>query len=79
MVAYIVAGVIERIHGPVIIVAIIIDVILFFVNLSLAIRRLHDTDRSGFWVFIGLIPIIGAIILLVFYCLPGTPGPNKHG
>jgi uncharacterized membrane protein YhaH (DUF805 family) len=49
------------------------------VNLSLAVRRLHDTDKSGFWIFIGLIPLIGGIVLLVFYLLLGTPGPNRHG
>jgi uncharacterized membrane protein YhaH (DUF805 family) len=43
-----------------------------------AIRRLHDSDRSGWWWLIGLIPIIGTIVLIVFYCLPGTPGPNKY-
>jgi uncharacterized membrane protein YhaH (DUF805 family) len=60
-------------------VAVVIYVIMFFVNLSLAVRRLHDTDKSGFWIFIGLIPLIGGIVLLVFYLLPGTPGPNRHG
>ncbi|MBV9795586.1 MAG: DUF805 domain-containing protein [Actinobacteria bacterium] len=57
----------------------IVEIIVALVSLSLAIRRLHDTNRSGWWWLIGLIPIIGGIILLVFYCLPGTPGPNKHG
>ena len=42
-------------------------------------RRLHDTDRSAWWILIGLIPLIGAIVLLVFYLLPGTTGPNKFG
>ena len=73
------AGIFDRVGGPAIAVAVIIYVILFFVNLSLAVRRLHDTDKSGFWIFIGLIPLIGAIVLLVFYLLPGTPGPNRHG
>jgi uncharacterized membrane protein YhaH (DUF805 family) len=49
------------------------------VTLPLGVRRLHDTNRSGFWLFIGLIPIIGSIVLLVFCCLPGTPGPNRFG
>jgi uncharacterized membrane protein YhaH (DUF805 family) len=48
------------------------------VSLSLSVRRLHDTGKSGFWWFIGLIPLIGAIVLLVFYCTSGTPGPNKY-
>jgi uncharacterized membrane protein YhaH (DUF805 family) len=74
-----VADIFNRVGGPAIAVAVIIYVILFFVNLSLAVRRLHDTDKSGFWLFIGLIPLIGGIVLLVFYLLPGTPGPNRHG
>ena len=56
----------------------VVDVIVALVSLSLSVRRLHDTNRSGFWWLIGLIPIIGGIVLLVFYCLPGTPGPNKY-
>ena len=42
-------------------------------------RRLHDTDKSGWLILLGLIPLIGSIILLVFYVLPGTKGPNKFG
>jgi uncharacterized membrane protein YhaH (DUF805 family) len=79
VICYVVAGIFDRVGGPAVAVAVIIYVIMFFVNLSLAVRRLHDTDRSGFWIFIGLIPLIGGIVLLVFYLLPGTPGPNRHG
>ena len=42
-------------------------------------RVLHDTDRSGWWLLICLIPLIGAIILLVFFCLDSTPGENRFG
>ena len=56
----------------------VVSVIIALVSLSLSVRRLHDTGKSGFWWFIGLIPIIGAIVLLVFYCTAGTPGPNKY-
>lgn len=52
---------------------------LFIPSLAVAIRRLHDTDRSGWWVLIGLVPLIGAIVLLVFYCTDGTRGPNRFG
>jgi uncharacterized membrane protein YhaH (DUF805 family) len=45
---------------------------------ALAIRRLHDTNRSGAWLLLCLVPL-GGIVLLVFYCLEGTPGPNKYG
>ena len=48
-------------------------------SIAVAIRRLHDTNRSGWWLLIALIPFIGALVLLVFYVLPGTVGPNKFG
>jgi uncharacterized membrane protein YhaH (DUF805 family) len=40
---------------------------------------LHDTDRSGWWVLLFLIPLIGAIVLLIWYCSRGTPGGNRFG
>jgi uncharacterized membrane protein YhaH (DUF805 family) len=52
---------------------------LLLPNLSVAIRRLHDTDHSGWWVLIGLIPIIGWIVLLIFYLRESDPGENKYG
>jgi uncharacterized membrane protein YhaH (DUF805 family) len=48
-------------------------------TLAVAVRRLHDTDRTGWWILIGLIPLIGTIVLLVFYLTPGTPGSNRYG
>ena len=52
---------------------------IFVPSLSVTVRRLHDTDRSGWWVLIGLIPIIGAIVLLVFMALDSQPGANRFG
>jgi len=44
------------------------------------IKRFHDRDKSGWWVLIGFIPVIGAIWLLIeLGCLKGTPGPNRFG
>ncbi|MFG2181457.1 DUF805 domain-containing protein [Streptomyces abikoensis] len=48
-------------------------------SLAVTVRRLHDTDRSGWWVLIGLIPVVGWIVLLVFTCLDSQPQPNKYG
>jgi uncharacterized membrane protein YhaH (DUF805 family) len=48
-------------------------------SLAVAVRRLHDTGRSGWWILIGLIPIIGAIVLIVFYVQDSEPGANEHG
>ena len=48
------------------------------VGLALLVRRLHDTDRSGWWVLIGFVPFVGPIALLIFTLLEGTPGPNRY-
>lgn len=48
-------------------------------SLAVAVRRLHDTGRSGWWLLIAFIPIIGGIILLVFECLDSDPNTNKYG
>lgn len=48
-------------------------------SLAVSIRRLHDTDRSGFWLLIWFIPVIGWIILLVFSLQEGTRGANRFG
>jgi uncharacterized membrane protein YhaH (DUF805 family) len=47
-------------------------------NLAVLVRRLHDTDHSGWWVLIGFIPLVGAIVLIVFACTDSGP-PNKYG
>ncbi len=46
--------------------------------IAVAIRRLHDTDKSGWWLLIGLIPF-GGLVLLFFYIQEGTTGPNQFG
>ncbi|MFF7178403.1 DUF805 domain-containing protein [Streptomyces sp. NPDC008121] len=48
-------------------------------TLAVSIRRLHDTGRSGWWILIGLIPLVGAIILIVFYASEGNQTENAHG
>ena len=47
--------------------------------LATSVRRLHDTDRSGWWLLIALIPIIGAIVILVFTLQDSKPGQNQYG
>lgn len=55
----------------------IISLVFFLPGLSVLVRRLHDTDRSGWWVWILLIPIVGFIVLLVFMLLPSKMGPTR--
>lgn len=48
-------------------------------SLAVMVRRLHDTDRSGWWFWIQLVPLVGGIILFVFTVLDSTPGTNQYG
>src|SRR5436305_7290547 len=51
----------------------------FIPGLAVLVRRLHDTDRSGWWLLISLVPVLGSIWLLVLLCSEGTYGPNEYG
>lgn len=48
-------------------------------SIAVSIRRLHDIDKSGWWYLMVFVPLIGAIILLIFAALKGTDGPNRFG
>jgi uncharacterized membrane protein YhaH (DUF805 family) len=48
-------------------------------TLGVGVRRLHDTGRSGWWILIGLVPLVGLILLIVWYATEGAAGPNQHG
>ena len=57
---------------------VIVSLALVLPSLAVTVRRLHDTDRSGWWVLLSLIPV-GDIVVLVFLCLAGTVGDNRYG
>jgi len=48
-------------------------------GLAVGVRRLHDINKSGWWILIGFVPIIGPIILLIFALMGGTAGDNTYG
>ncbi|MEM8694423.1 MAG: DUF805 domain-containing protein [Pseudomonadota bacterium] len=52
---------------------------LIIPSLAVQVRRFHDQDKSGWFILLGLIPYVGGLIVLVFMCLDGTPGPNRFG
>ena len=52
---------------------------IFIPMLAVYVRRFHDQDKSGWFVLLGLIPYLGALVLLVFMFLPGTNGSNRFG
>jgi uncharacterized membrane protein YhaH (DUF805 family) len=51
----------------------------FIPSLAVTVRRLHDSDKSGWWLLIAFLPYIGAIVLFIFMLLPSTPGINRYG
>jgi uncharacterized membrane protein YhaH (DUF805 family) len=57
----------------------IVSVIFFLATLAVAVRRLHDTGRSGWWVLLYWVCCIGTIVLIVFWVQPSQPGDNQHG
>ncbi len=48
-------------------------------SLAVGARRLHDSGKSGWWLLIGLIPFIGTIILIIFFCMDSEEGDNRFG
>lgn len=48
-------------------------------SLALAVRRLHDINKSGWYYFMALIPVVGLIILLVYFCTPSVNENNRYG
>jgi uncharacterized membrane protein YhaH (DUF805 family) len=61
------------------VLSIVYALAVFLPSLAVLVRRLHDTGRSGWWVLIGLIPLAGAIVLLVFAVLDSEPNANAYG
>jgi uncharacterized membrane protein YhaH (DUF805 family) len=57
----------------------IFDIATIIPSIAVAARRLHDTDRSGWWQLLAFVPIIGWILLLIWMCQRGTPDSNRFG
>jgi len=76
----ILAVIFAAVHVPAISILLYVAAIIgsILVSLSLTVRRLHDSDKSGFWYLIAFVPF-GGIVLLVFTLLEGTPGQNRFG
>jgi uncharacterized membrane protein YhaH (DUF805 family) len=52
---------------------------LLIPSIAVSVRRLHDTGRRGWWILLGVIPVIGAIILIVFLAQDSEAGTNRFG
>ena len=52
---------------------------VFMPSVAVTVRRLHDIGKSGWFILLALIPLVGAIVLLIFYCTDSEPGENQWG
>ena len=59
--------------------SVLVGLALFLPGLSVGIRRLHDTNRTGWWFLIALVPLIGFIVLIIFFVQDSDVGPNDYG
>lgn len=59
--------------------AYVFDLAVFLPNVAVGIRRLHDTDRAGMWLLLSLVPVIGWIVLLLWFSQKSDPGENRFG
>ncbi|WP_218352424.1 DUF805 domain-containing protein [Alteromonas lipotrueiana] len=60
-------------------IGMIYNLLILVPSVAVTMRRLHDTDRSGWWWLVSFIPIIGPIVLLVFMLFDSTPDDNQYG
>jgi len=81
IVVYIIAAALVQTGNTIaVILGILLYIPSFVVGLAISIKRWHDRDKSGWWIFISLVPIIGGIWAFVETgFLAGTPGPNQYG
>ena len=76
---YIAIGMVEGVIGTMGVIGSIYALAVLLPSLGVAVRRLHDIDRSGWWMLLIFLPGIGAIILLIMALIDSTPGDNEYG
>ncbi|GAA3966223.1 DUF805 domain-containing protein [Allohahella marinimesophila] len=72
-------GLVERTLGLGNFLSGLYSLVLFIPLISAAVRRLHDTGRTGWWYLLMLIPVIGTIIIIIMLALDSEPGANEYG
>ena len=70
---------IEAVFGSFGILSTLYGLAILLPSLAVTVRRLHDTNKTGWWVLIGLVPVIGFIVLLIMTIQDSTPGANQYG
>lgn len=77
IIAYLVLAIVDYVLGAQLLTA-ILSLALLIPSIAVGVRRLHDLDKSGWWLLLGFIPIIG-LILIYWFAQPGTAGANRFG
>lgn len=79
IIAYIIVAILDAVLTTQPLLTGIYALAVFLPTLGVTVRRLHDTGRSGWWILLGIIPLVGPIILIVFYATEGAPTDNAYG
>ena len=74
-----VLGFVEAIVGGPGVLGLLYSLGVIVPGIAVTVRRLHDTDRSGWWILIGFVPLLGGLVLLVFMILDSADGSNDYG
>lgn len=82
IIAFVVAGILDGVlaglFGGMPVLTVIYALGTLIPSIAVAIRRLHDTGRSGWWYLLGLVPLLG-LVLIVFFVFDSQPGENQYG
>ncbi|MBC7679022.1 MAG: DUF805 domain-containing protein [Pseudorhodobacter sp.] len=76
---YVVAAILTQIAGIFEVLLVLFYLAVLVPTIAVGVRRLHDTGKSGWFILLGLIPLVGGIVLLVFTVSDSTPGDNEYG
>lgn len=75
----VVAGIVDGALFGAQVLGTIVALALLIPGIAVGVRRLHDLDKSGWWMLLVLIPLIGALVLIFFFVQKGTDGANRFG
>ena len=77
--AFVIAAILDGILGTGGLIGGVYSLAILLPSLALTVRRLHDTGKSGWWILIGLVPLVGAIVIIIFAVMDSQPGSNTYG
>lgn len=75
----IITGILDEVLGTVAAINLLFSLAILLPSIAVGVRRLHDIDRSGWWLLLSFIPIVGWLVLLYFNVQKGTDGENRFG